>query len=200
MYFELLNTEESEQTQNKFEVPTAIPRKLIRNATITIPENKQKDTQVEIYENWNRGNYNLNDENIRGDKSQAIRASLFPLGMMIPWWNHSPPCFYSNLLRFKRGYIINEQDILENLDAVLVGEAQTSYQVNKRNWHNLEEFIQEFEQVYLNDKYLETIHNKIKISQPKEKSGNPQFYNRNEAIIWKIRATSKLRMVIKKSL
>ena len=31
--------------------------------------------------------------------------------------------FSSNLLRFKRGYKIHEQDISENLDANLLGEA-----------------------------------------------------------------------------
>ena len=31
--------------------------------------------------------------------------------------------FLNNLLRFKRGYKINEIDILEKLDAVLAGEA-----------------------------------------------------------------------------
>ena len=36
-----------------------------------------------------------------------------------------PTYFFSNLIRFKRAYKINEKDILENLDAVLVGEAQS---------------------------------------------------------------------------
>ena len=42
------------------------------------------------------------------------------------------------------------------------------YQVKKRNWHNLEEFIQEFEQVYLNEKYLKIIHNNIKFCNQKK--------------------------------
>ena len=74
--------------------------------------------------------------------------------------DYSPTCFLNNLFRFKRGYKINEQDILENLDAVLIGEAQSWYQVNKINWHSLENFIQEFKQVYLNEKYLEVIQEK----------------------------------------
>ena len=111
-----------------------------------------------------------------------MRASLFPFGMvqtpfqiMLNWpvkfgnnTYDSPTIFLSNLLRFKRGYKINEKDTLENLDAVLIGEAQSWYQVNKRNWHNLEDFIQELKQVYLNEKYLEVIHNKIKYCNQKK--------------------------------
>ena len=80
----------------------------------------------------------------------------------------SPTYFLSNLLRFKRGYKINEKDILENLDAVLVGEAQSWYQVNKRNWDNLEEFKTEFKEVYINERYLEIIHNRIKYCNEKK--------------------------------
>ena len=126
-----------------FELPTPVPRKLIRNATITILENRQKNTQVEIYDNRNRGNYNLSDENIQGDEAQAIRALLFPFGMiqtstqiMLNWPDRfrnnrddSLRCSLSNFLKFKRGYKINKQDILENLDAVLI-EDQSWYQVN----------------------------------------------------------------------
>ena len=79
-----------------------------------------------------------------------------------------PTYFLNNLLRFKKGYRINKQDILETLDAVLIGEAQSWYQVNKRNWHSIEEFIQEFKQVYLNERYLEIIHNKIKFCNQKK--------------------------------
>ena len=57
---------------------------------------------------------------------------------------------------------MNEQDTLENSDAVLIGEAQSWYQVNKRNWHNSENFIQEFKQIYSNENHLVLIHNKIK--------------------------------------
>ena len=48
-----------------------------------------------------------------------------------------PTIFLNNLLRFERGYKISEQDALENLDAVLMGEAPSWHQVNKRNWYNL---------------------------------------------------------------
>ena len=65
----------------------------------------------------------------------------------------SPTIFLNNLSKFKRGHKIIEQDTLENLDAVLIEEAQIWYKVNKRNWHNLEISIQEFKQVYLNEKY-----------------------------------------------
>ena len=127
----------------------------------TIPENKRNEAQVELYDNQSRENNNLSDENIQDNELQAMRASLFPFGMvqtpfqiMLNWpvkfgnnTDDSPTIFLNNLLRFKRGYKINEQDTLENLDAVLIGEAQSWYQVNKRNWHNLENFIQEFKQV-----------------------------------------------------
>ena len=117
---------------------------------MTIPENKRNDTQVTIYDNQNRENHNLSNENIQDDELQTMRASLFPFGMiqtpfqiMLKWQikfknniDNSPTCFLNNLLRFKRGYKINEHYILENLDAVLIGEAQCWYQVNKRNWHS----------------------------------------------------------------
>ena len=74
-----------------------------------------------------------------------MRASLFLFGMiqtpfqiMLNWpvkfrnnIDDIPTCFLNNLLRFKRGYKISEQGVLENLDAVLIGEAQSCYQVNK---------------------------------------------------------------------
>ena len=47
---ENMNTEESKQNQNEFELPTSVPRKLIRNATITIPE-INKRTHKSKYEN-----------------------------------------------------------------------------------------------------------------------------------------------------
>ena len=63
-----------------------------------------------------------------------------PLQIMLNWlvkfrnnFDDSSTYFLDNLLRFKRGYTINEKDILENLDAVLLGEAQSWYQVNRKN-------------------------------------------------------------------
>ena len=179
---ENVNTEENEQDQNKFKLPTPVPRKLIRSEILTSPENKRNEAQVELYDNQSRENNNLSDESIQDNELQAMRASLFPFGMvqtpfqiMSNWpvkfgnnTDDSPTIFISNLLRFKRGYKINEKDTLENLDAVLIGEAQSWYQVNTRNWHNLEDFIQEFKQVYLNEKYLQVIHNKIKYCDQKK--------------------------------
>ena len=43
----------------------------------------------------------------------------------------SPTYFLSNILRSKRGYKINNQDILVTLDAVLMGGAQSLYQVDR---------------------------------------------------------------------
>ena len=43
------------------ELPTPVLRKSIRNTTVTIPESKQSKTQVGIYDNHNRENYNLNE-------------------------------------------------------------------------------------------------------------------------------------------
>ena len=114
---------------------------------MTIPENKRNEAQVELYDNQSRENNNLNDENIQDDELQAMRASLFPFGMvqtpfqiMSNWpvkfgnnTDDSATIFLNNLSRFKRGYKINEQDTLENLDAVLIGEAQSWHQVNIRN-------------------------------------------------------------------
>ena len=145
-------------------LPTPVSRKLIRNEILTIAENKRNEAQVELYDDQCRENNNLSDESIQDNELQAMRASLFPFGMvqtpfqiMLNWpvkfgnnADDSSTIFLSNLSRLKRGYKINEQDSLENLDAVLIGEAQSWYQVNKRNWHNLENFIQEFKQVYLN--------------------------------------------------
>ena len=37
--------------------------------------------------------------------------------------------FLSNLLKFKIGYKINEQDIFENLDAVLIGEVHENFRL-----------------------------------------------------------------------
>ena len=165
---ENVNTEENEQDRNRFKLPTPVPRKLIRNEILTIPENERNEVQVELYDDQSRENNNLSDENIQDNELQAMRASLFPfvmvqkpLQIMLNWsvkfgnnTDDSPTIFLSYLLRFKRGYKINEQVILENLDAVLIGEAQSLYHVNKRNWHNLENFIQEFKQIFLNEKYL----------------------------------------------
>ena len=179
---ENVNTEENEQDQITFKLPTQAPRKLVRNAIITTTVSKQNETQAERYNNQNRENNNLSNEDIQDDEIQAMRASLLPFGMvqtpfqiMLNWpvkfgnnTDDSPTIFLSNLLRFKRGYKINEKDTLENLDAVLMGEAQSWYQVNKRNWQNLENFIQEFKQTYLNEKYLEIIHNKVKYCNQKK--------------------------------
>ena len=78
-------------------------------------------------------------------------------------------------MRFKKGYKINEQDILENVYAVLVGAAQSWYQVNRKNWYNLEEFIREFKQVYLNERYPKIIHNNIKFCKQKKNQGIHNF-------------------------
>ena len=95
--------------------------------------------QAERYNNQSRENNNLSDEDIQDDEIQAMKASLFPFGMvqtpfqiMLNWpvkfrnnIDDSPTYFLNKLLRFKKGYRINKQDILENLDAVLIGEAQS---------------------------------------------------------------------------
>ena len=144
---ENVNTEENEQDRNKFKLLTPVPRKLIRNETLTIPENKQNETQAERHNNQSRESNNLSDEDTQDDEIQAMRASLFPFGMvhtpfqiMLNWpvkfrnnIDDSPTYFLNNVLRFKKGYRINKQDILEKLDAVLIGEAQSWYKVNKRN-------------------------------------------------------------------
>ena len=131
--------EESEEDQNRLKLPTPAPRKLIRNTLITTTENKQNETQAERYNNQSRENNNLIDEDIQDNEIQAMRASLFPFGMaqtpfqiMLNWpvkfrnnIDDSSTYFLNNLFRFKKGYKINKQDILENLDAVLIGEAQS---------------------------------------------------------------------------
>ena len=110
----------------------------------------------------------------------------------------SPTIFLSNLLRFKRGYKINEEDTLENLDAVLIGEAQSWYQVNKRNWHNLEDFIQEFKQVYLNEKYLEVIHNKIRYCNQKKNQEIHSFIIEMRQLFEKLEPLPSLEWQLKK--
>ena len=131
--------EENEEDQSTFKLPTPAPRKLIRNTIITTTENKQNETQAERYNNQSRENNNLSDEDTLDNEIQAIRASLFPFGMvqtpfqiMLNWSvkfrnniDDRPTYFLNNLLRFKKGYRINKQDILENLDAVPIGEAQS---------------------------------------------------------------------------
>ena len=72
------NTEENEQDQKKFKLPTPVPRKLIRSKILTIPEKKRNQAQVELYDNQNRKNNNISDENMQDDELQAMRASLFP--------------------------------------------------------------------------------------------------------------------------
>ena len=179
---------------------------------MTIPENKRNDTQVEIYDNQNRENHNLSNENIEDNELQTMRASLFLFGMiqtpfqiMLNWpikfknnIDDSPTCFLNNLLRFKRGYKINEQEILENLDAVLIGEAQSWYQVNKRNCHNLENFIQEFKQVYLNEKYLEVIHKKIKFCNQKKNQEINSFIIETKQLFEKLEPLPNLEWQLKK--
>ena len=179
---------------------------------MTIPENKQNEAQVELYDNQSRENNNLSDENIQDDELQAMRASLFPFGMvqtpfqiMLNWpvkfgnnTDDSSTNFLNNLLRFKRGYEMNEQNTLENLDAVLIGEAQSWYQVNKRSWHNLENFIQEFKQVYLNEKYLEVIHNKIKFCNQKENQEIHSFIIETRQLFEKLEPVPSLECQLKK--
>ena len=53
---EKVNTEENEQDQNKFKLPTPVRRKLIRSEILTIPENKRNEAQVELYDNQSREN------------------------------------------------------------------------------------------------------------------------------------------------
>ena len=79
---ENVNTEENEQDQNKIKLPTPVPRKLIRTDISTIPENKRNEVKVELYDNQSRENNNLSDENIQDNELQAMRASLFPFGMV----------------------------------------------------------------------------------------------------------------------
>ena len=193
-------------------MPTPVPRKSIRSEILTIPENKRNEAQVELYDNQSRENNNLSDENIQDNELQAMRASLFPFGMVqTPYQimlnrpvnfgsntDYSPTIFLSNLLRFKRGYKINEQDTLENVDAVLIGAAQSWYQVNKRNWHNLENFIQEFKRVYLNEKYLEVIHNKIKCCNQKKNQEIHSFIIEMRQLLEKLEPLSSLKWQLKK--
>ena len=79
---ENVNKEENEQDRNKFKLPTPVPRKLIRNEILTIPENKQNETQAERHNNQSRENNSLSDEVTQDDEIQAMRASLFPFGMV----------------------------------------------------------------------------------------------------------------------
>ena len=74
--------EESEEDQSTLKLPTPALRKFIRNTLITTTENKQNETQAERYNNQSRENNNLNDEDIQDDEIQAMRASLFPFGMV----------------------------------------------------------------------------------------------------------------------
>ena len=110
----------------------------------------------------------------------------------------SPTYFLNNSLRFKKGYRINKQDILENLDAVLIGEAEGCYQVNKRNWHSIEEFIQEFKQFYLNDKYLEIIHNKIKFCNQKKNQEIHTFITEMKQLFEKLEPLPSLEWQLEK--
>ena len=176
---ENVNTEKKEQDQNKIKSPTPVPRKSIRSEISTIPENKRNEAQVELYDNQSRENNNLSDVNIQDNELQAMRASLFPFGMA-----QTPTIFLNNLLRFKRGYKINEQDILENLDAVLIGEAQS--------------FIQEFKQVYLNEKYVEVIHNKIKCCNQKKNQEIHSFIIEMRQLFEKVEPLPSLEWQLKK--
>ena len=173
---------------------------------------RDKLERVELYDNQSREDNNLSGENIQDDELQAMRASLFPFGMvqtpfqiMLNWpvkfgnnTDDSPTIFLNNLLSFERGYKINDQDSLENLDAVLIGEAQSWYQVNKRNWHNLENFIQEFKQVYLNEKYLEVIHNKIKFCNQKKNQEIHSFIIEMRKLFEKLEPLASLGWQLKK--
>ena len=81
---------------------------------MTIPENKRNEAQVELYDNQSRENNNLSDENIQNNELQAMRASLFPFGMVqtpfqimlncpVKFGNNtddSPTIFLSNLNNF----------------------------------------------------------------------------------------------------
>ena len=75
--------EESEEDQSTFKLPTPAPRKSIRNTILTTTENKQNETQAERHNNQSRENNNLSDEDRQDDEIQAMRASLFPFGMVL---------------------------------------------------------------------------------------------------------------------
>ena len=79
---------------------------------------------------------------------------------------------------------------------MLIGEAQSWYQVNKRNWHNLENFIQEFKQVYLN--YVEVIHNNIKCCNQKKNQEIHSFIIEMRQLFEKLEPLPSLEWQLKK--
>ena len=81
---------------------------------------------------------------------------------------------------------------------MLIGEAQSWYQLNKRNRHNLENFIQEFKQVYLNEKYLEIIHNKIKCCNQKKNQEIHSFIIEMRQLFEKLEPLPSLEWQLKK--
>ena len=75
---------------------------------------------------------------------------------------NSPTDYTSQLIRFQRDYQINDEDILENLDALLQEEADEWFHVAKNNWLYLNEFERDFVKIYLDEKFRDKIFNKIK--------------------------------------
>ena len=59
------------------------------------------------------------------------------------------------LKRFKRGYQMNDRDILENLDALLIENAKDWCLIDKNSWRTLSDFFREFTNTYMDGKFLE---------------------------------------------
>ena len=174
---------------------------------MTIPENKRNEAQVELYDNEVERItiYAMKTYRTMNDKQCEHRSSHSEwskhLSKHVKFGNNtvdSTTIFLHNLLMFEKGYKINEQDTLENLDAVLIGEVQSWYQVNKINWHNLENFIQEFKRVYLNKKYLEVIHNKIKFCNQKKNQEIHSFIIEIRQLFEKLEPLPSLKWQLKK--
>ena len=112
----------------------------------------------------NQGNQETKDNSELSDNDDyhPRPTTHFPFGMtQIPFqimnnWplkfrnnkEDSPAHFLEDLKRFRRGYQINNRDILENLDALLIEDAK-DWCLNKKNpWRALSDFLKEFTKTY----------------------------------------------------
>ncbi|XP_043475821.1 uncharacterized protein LOC122507278 [Leptopilina heterotoma] len=144
---------------------------VIKNKNPNFEENSTENSEIEnpnaqVDNNRHLGNFN----------------NHFPFGMLqtpfqimsnwpVKFHNNktdNPVQFLEELFRFMRGYEIPENRVLENIDAVLADEALEWCRTVRHNWFSLQDFREEFERTFLDEKFYEEINTKIKYCNQKE--------------------------------
>lgn len=145
----------------------------IVQAKVLYPEKIIKNNLKEGQQRWPTCEDNI--------QTRDNRINPFPFGMIqtpfqitsncpIKFHNNkveNPAQFLDELFRFKRGYEISENNLLENIDAVLVDEALEWCRTIRNNWRSLQDFKSDFIRTFLDEKLSEDIARKIKFFHQK---------------------------------